>query len=96
MSKSMLVVDTPKSCGECKLNYCNHYNDYYCSLTGEFIYLYLNTDTKSLYCPLLPLPEKKDLTHYIQRGDAKSMTHLVQYMHDQGWNDCVNEIIKEK
>lgn len=80
MSKSVLIVETPKNCGECKLTYCNHNNDYFCSLTGEFIYHYIARDIKSLYCPLLPLPEKKDSIS----------------MYGQGWNDCLDEIVKEK
>lgn len=53
-------------------------------------------DLKPDWCPLSPLPLKKDLTKYIMRGDGKSMTHLIQYIHDQGYNDCLEEILGDK
>ena len=89
MSKSMLIVDTSKDCWNCPLRH-EYKESEICALADDIIY---NCSSKPDWCPLLPLPEKKE--HYIQRGDAKSMTHLVQYMYAQGWNDCIDFILKE-
>ena len=91
MSK-VLVIDRPKNCLNCPMRYDYKESDI-CALADDIIY---NCSSKPDWCPLLPLPEKKDITKYIQRGDAKSMTHLVQYMYAQGWNDCIDYILKEK
>ena len=95
MSKSVLVIDTPSSCKECKLRYDNYGYCEVCILLNDDIEYFCVTKTKPTYCPLSPLPEKKELTHYIQRGDAKSMTHMMMSIHDQGWNDCIDEILGE-
>ena len=92
-NKSVLVIDTPECCSKCKQTYIDYWDDTYCSLTGEYIEHYAS-DVKSPNCPLSPLPSHKDLTRYVQRGDAKSMTHMVQYMYDSGWNACREEILK--
>ena len=104
--KSILVIDTPNSCGTCPLSYYNeYYREYFCR--GREYYRTIEDyewqskqmcgkDTKPEWCPLSPLPQKKELQHYIQRGDAKSMTHTMMYMHDQGWNDCIDEIMKSE
>ena len=96
MNKSILVIDTPRSCRECGIMFHDEYCDWcprVLSING--VYDYVANNTKPEWCPLLPLPEKKDISHYIQRGDAKSNIHLMQYMHDQGWNDCLEEILQE-
>ena len=100
MSKSVLIIDTPKSCDKCKLNYdcCG------CMITGtNFWYTEstenkennFNPDTQILPdCPLSPLPPHKDLTHYVHRGDAKSMTHMMMSIHDAGYNHCLDDLQK--
>ena len=94
--KSMLIIDTPECCDNCALMF---EVGYACSCGAGFFKVdieeYSEKQTKPEWCPLSPLPLKKDLTHYIQRGDTQSMTHLVQYIHDQGYNDCLDEILKE-
>lgn len=93
MSKSILVINTPNNCLNCPIRYDSYGEVDICGAKDDIIYDYLS---KPDWCPLSPLPPKKDLMKYIMRGDAKSMTHLVQYMHDQGYNDCLEEIMKEK
>lgn len=100
--KSIIVMDTPSSCVMCPLSFYNDYykehqcrgREYYRTIQdykeqGKYIGL---DDKKPEWCPLLPLPEPKDLTKYCQRGDCKSMTHLIQYAHDHGYNECLSKI----
>lgn len=82
MSKSILVMDTPKTCENCYMlshNYCN----FQCLITGELIEKSTNRPN---WCPLKPLPEKStienDMTDY-QCG-------LVD-----GRNQCIDEITGE-
>jgi hypothetical protein len=102
MSKSVLVIDTPESCRKCPLHSFDSFSLYckavvddwgWCSPARKICDNHEKC-VKPNWCPLSPLPEKKDLTRYVQRGDAKSMTHMVQYMYDSGWNACREEILK--
>ena len=73
MSKAILVIDTPESCGDCPiLEYC-HNNDGKSDLS-----------IRQPWCPLKELPQK--LRYY-----EGYYTHFVT-----GWNDCIEEILKEK
>ena len=91
MSKSVLVIDTPESCYECKFNYdcCG------CMITGESFWdINFNSDTQILKnCPLSPLPPHKDL-ECMQRGNAKSLTHAMLSMYDAGYNKCLEDLQK--
>lgn len=91
--KSILITETPTECRDCP---CINGYDFgvYCGKADKK----LTYDYEALkfpipeWCPLIPLPEPKDLTKYCHRGDSKSMTHLIQYVHDQGYNDCLYEL----
>ena len=90
MSKSVLVIDTPKKCTDC--TFCEHLDEgwLHCSLKDKTARAFDKPD----WCPLTPLPPYKPSTQYMQRGDTKSTTHMVQYVYDSGWNDCRAEILK--
>ena len=94
MSKSVLVVDTPKNCYDCPFGaeYCGNLGyEGCCELAGC-----LNSDmrliTEELYdcesksrpdwCPLNPLPEK--MTGVAQTDHWNSIK--------AGWNACIDEI----
>jgi hypothetical protein len=95
MSKSVLVIDTPKSCYNCPFG--TEYYDIYiykgnCELAehlGKIMTLlteeYYGFESKSRpeWCPLKPLPEK--------------MTGVAQTDHwdsiKAGWNGCINKIV---
>lgn len=65
MSKSVLVIDTPESCIKCKLAcYDSGRDDYFCSLTEEFIYHY--KENRSPDCPLSPLPLPISIKQYLE------------------------------
>ena len=94
MSKSILVIDTPSNCSECNFVY----DSMGCIITGTSFWKNYNDnfdpDIEKLHdCPLSPLPSYKDVI--IQRGDGKSMTHLMMNLHNTGYNDCLNDILKE-
>lgn len=77
MSKSVLVIDTPKKCDSCM--YVGTFHSF-CRINCRDI---KDTSTKPEWCPLKPLPEKSttenDMTDY-QCGMV------------DGWNQCIDEI----
>ena len=77
MNKSVLVIDTPANCNECRLlNY-----EYGCPIigaTGE------RNKGRSEWCPLRPLPSKKQIEHRWFSED-----------YSIGWNACLDEITGE-
>jgi hypothetical protein len=93
MSKSVLVIDTPKHCSDCSIRFTDEYSDY-CPCNKQDVFTYVHTNTKPNWCPLSPLPPHKDISHYIQRGDSKSMTHLIMSVHDAGYNQCLDDLQK--
>lgn len=98
MSKSVLVIDTPKSCYNCPFG--TEYYDIYiykgnCELAehlGKIMTLlteeYYGFKSKSRpeWCPLKPLPEK--MTGVVQTDHWNSIK--------AGWNGCIDEITRGK
>ena len=100
----MIIIDTPNSCVTCPLSHYNAmYSEHQCQ--GKDYYETINDfdwqrkqvggkDLKPDWCPLSPVPSKKDLSHYVQRGDTQSITHMIMSMHDVGYNNCIDDILK--
>lgn len=101
MSKSVFVIDTPKTCVDCI--FCQEYGigskKYaYCYVTNgdsendmkpiDCIYGYRNS--KPEWCPLKPLPEKMKVTGVYGREYFQSNGKMHSYK--IGWNDCVDAI----
>lgn len=86
MSKAILVLNMPKSCGECKLH--NDSYDYHeCIVTGETQGYKFNTfKNKMGKCPLKEVPEKE----YADTG----IVEVDEFA--GGWNACIDEILGEK
>ena len=70
MSKSILVIDTPTRCGECR--FARFYNTI---LSRDLIMctavkndLFVWRDDKPKWCPLRPLPNKWHDTSFIAKG----------------------------
>ena len=78
MSKSVLVIDTPKKCDSCIYvgTFCS-----FCRINCRDI---KDTSTKPDWCPLMDLPEKDDF-------DDLYDEYYTGY-HD-GWNRCLEERI---
>lgn len=95
MSKSVLVIDTPKSCYNCPFG--TEYYDIYiykgnCELAehlGKIMTLlteeYYGFESKSRpeWCPLKPLPEEKEEEYW------RSKLSLAWI---RGWNTCISKI----
>lgn len=98
MSKGIIVLDEiPKSCIDCPM--CYHSEDmslgrfqyerlYRCKLEPEEVeqvYLEDILHKKPEWCPIKPMPEKVQHKEYWDNG-----------RYDKGWNECIDEIFKEK
>lgn len=98
MSKSVLVIDTPKSCYNCPFG--TEYYDIYiykrnCELAehlGKIMTLlteeYYGFESKSRpdWCPLKELPEKKE--YIVPIDNVESQEDIIAV----GWNACLREI----
>lgn len=82
MEKAIFIFDMPDSCGMCPL-----FNDRKdsCISSGEEVFYY--TKIKPVFCPLIPLPERKTVT----ANDATASV-AIKY----GWNNCLDAILKEE
>ena len=85
MSKSVLVIDTPESCGSCYLRGFT-LNLQYCRGKRKDI---KDTSIKPDWCPLKPLPEKKE--YIVPIDNVESQKDIIAV----GWNACINEITGE-
>ena len=84
MSKAVLVMDMPESCGDCKLrkNGCCEPHSWKNDICGVFYNA--KNNSKPDWCPLLPMPEKK------QEEVPVAYTHFGAY--NDGWNACIDAI----
>lgn len=78
MSKSVLVMVTPKSCNSCDL--CGGTFRCFCRVNRRDIE---DLSIRPDWCPLRPLPEK-DIKSYFPDGFEDGYT--------AGWNACIDEI----
>lgn len=97
MTRSALVLCTPKNCYLCPFS-CADGNDTdcgYCELNGcltdaevliEEEYFDLESETKPDWCPLKPLPEKKEYINSVSNIEATKNIAAA------GWNACLDEI----
>lgn len=92
MSKSILVIDTPKHCSECPL--LNGSDE--CTVQDDDANFNASDSWDELMkgCPLREVPKKMKVTgkynqEYFQKG-GKMPSYKV------GWNDCVDELTKNR
>lgn len=101
MSKSIIVIDTPSRCGDCRLADFG-------KCWGSNSYLHLSTKDRPKECPLRPMPKKinveniKDTIHTeFQTPGAFYDTFRAKIQLDTdkliaiGYNMCVDEILGE-
>lgn len=97
MSKAILVIDMPKTCEECPI--CQGValdGDYVCSIKDEYGEERGFDDgeyEKPDWCPLKTVPEKQEVcgrynSEYFAKGGKVPSWKI-------GWNDCIDEILKE-
>lgn len=82
--KAILVMDMPSICMECTL--CKNMSDNcnYCMATNKII---VDVESKTHWCPLRLMPEKKD--------EMKACVNS-QYSYATGYNACIDEILGDK
>lgn len=89
MSKSVIVIDTPESCSDCPC--CSHYDfGSYCEVKNkELEYDYEKIIfIKPEWCPLIPLPERKDISHLT----GHSLVQVFERQYKKGYNDCLSDL----
>lgn len=82
--KSVLVIDTPKNCSECKLMYLQG--------IGEGICNAVDWEERPSWCPLKPMPDIKT-EEAIKLSNMINPKSTFQEFAD-GWNACIKEIEK--
>lgn len=88
MSKSLLVIETPECCEKCMINidgFCLAVLEPNECVEGGEMWKETPKACKPDWCPLHPIPEKKD--------EYNSDTDVCYYRR-QGWNSCVDEILE--
>ena len=93
--KSVLVIDTPRSCAECTLRTSLEANYLYCIATLPRLKIDPMTayNIKEHRCPLRPLPKEKEWQDYINSSDDEFWKQIVHYIN--GWNACLSQITGE-
>ena len=83
MSKSILVIDTPDSCDKCPL-FHGYYTDMACGDNNYGINYPYPKDFRQNWCPLKELPKQREI-----------FNHCDDYLNgiDDGWNNCIDEIL---
>ena len=89
MSKSVLVMDTPeRGCISCSIGQ----NDSNCRITRIYCPIAEETafdeeaETIPAWCPLKPLPDKKE--YIVPIDNVESQKDIIAV----GWNACIDEI----
>jgi hypothetical protein len=90
MNKSVLIIETPKSCSLCNLRTNCGQCEICIAIEGyRIINKYSEENIKPDWCPLVPLPTYKDLKKYTDKINGNMM---LSYQFDRGYNTCLQEI----
>lgn len=91
MSKSVLVIDTPKSCIDCPIgrNMSNPLE--VCVVCGATRKCVIDKEPESIpeWCPLKPLPKRKPV---LSLDALSGYTEWNKNGQDRGWNNCLDNI----
>lgn len=85
MSKAVLVIDMPESCMGCPVEQ-GDYCDPYCGADAKSRDVFFRE--RPDWCPLVPLPEKKETHTSIECHTNGSWTDGMK----SGWNACIDAI----
>lgn len=89
MSKSILVIDTPRDCFGCPCYSSGENGVYFCNKENRIISKQDIEKYKPDWCPLRDLPKKKEVRNFcLGKGDYE------QKSYQQGFNSCIDEILK--
>ena len=91
MSKSVLVLDTPENCISCSISRdCSNILETctFCPITGKCV-LDKEAETIPDWCPLKPLPERKNFVNSTNGIEANANVYSA------GWNGCIDAITGE-
>ena len=87
MSKAVLVMDMPSSCEKCILkNYVGKDCDVVCEVKGMTQSYEDAYKGKPIWCPLKPMPEKRDTKYNPTRNPYIT----------EGYNACIDELLKRE
>ena len=84
MSKGIIVVDMPEKCCNCAMGFHNECSDRFECFLEPTKELNDPDHVKPNWCPIKPIPEKAHHTNHCDNG-----------RYDKGWNECIDEILKE-
>lgn len=88
MSKAVLVMDMPESCGKCNFNDFGANGALTCICIDDYMELEDDMDTcRPDWCPLRELPEEKE--------PDPVMDHDIDFGAALGWNNCLEAITRE-
>lgn len=90
--KGIIVVDKiPENCrnikGEEEIG-CP-FGGMVCQVKQKDVMSHVVEGTKPDWCPIRPMPEKKELT-----GDVSNVKSISEESIKIGWNDCIDEMLK--
>lgn len=84
MSKSILVIDTPRACIDCPCHFVEDTGIVWCGIKKKILLANDIEVFKSDMCPLRDLPEKLD----------EDIEDYEEMYYVGGWNECIDEILK--
>lgn len=88
--KSILVIHTPNTCKKCPIRLKGEPNEWCWVLKHGLD----DISKKPDWCPLRPMPQKKEIKHAIYLTKDKNKPTAIGY--EAGWNECLKEILGEK
>lgn len=91
MSKAVLVMDMPESCGQCNFTDFGADGILTCICIDDYMELEDDMDKRRPdWCPLRELPEKMKVCGKYPQPDGITPSYKV------GWNSCLDEILEER
>lgn len=95
MGKAILIMDMPERCSMCEFLHRTDEDYRYCGRLGFDYqvneYMMSTPKGKPDWCPLKEIPEKKMVRNFSIGTDD-----YAQQGYQQGWNACIDEILKER
>lgn len=89
MAKAILVMDMPESCFGCNFLHCDEDTNLdSCQAREKARPVDSETYKKPDWCPLRELPKHKRTIGAVDEGKKLLL--------NAGWNDCLDEILKER